>query len=128
MKEEGKPLEVNYSSAPELESTAKDAVHVPTKEEVRRRAKQAANELANYKRRLRESVDLKRLQVEEIELNIRYHNAREEYKDILEIVAKEEAAEQEATAKENKALDIEIAHKGKRRSAEEIEQAKELLK
>lgn len=108
-----------------------EAKHVPTKEEVKRRAKQAAIELADYKRRLRESVELKRLQVEEIELNIRYHEAREQYKTIMDIVAKEEEEEarlEAEQAEKNKAAqNIEIAHHGQRRTEEEIEQAKKEL-
>lgn len=66
---------------------------IPTQEELKRMRKQAAFEMAEYKRRLKESVELKRLQVDEIELNIRYYHARQEHKRIQKAIEEEEARE-----------------------------------
>lgn len=103
---------------------------VPTKEEINRMRKLEAQNLAEYKRRVRESVELKRLQVEELELNIRYFNVRQEHKKIEALIHEEEAKEQAEMQKakaaaERKASKLEVVKTGKPRTEEEIEKAKE---
>ena len=103
---------------------------VPTQEEIKRMRKQAALDLAEYKRRVRESVELKRLQVEELELNIRYYHVRQEHKKIEVLIQEEEAKEhaemQKArVAAEKKTAKLEVVKTGKPRTEEEIEKAKE---
>jgi hypothetical protein len=62
--------------------------------------KRAAMELASYKKRLKEGVELKRLQVEELELNIKYYEAKKAWLDLQpkvdELDAREQALAQKA--------------------------------
>jgi len=61
-------------------------------------AKQEATRLSQYKKNLRDGNDLKKLQVEELELNVRYFNAKklwmEAQPQLEEIEAKEQAIRQ----------------------------------
>lgn len=98
--------------------------------------KQAAADLAAYKKRLRESVELKRLQVEELELNVKYFEVNKEWKEmqpeIEEFEAQERAERQkqqedyqkmidEAKKKEGGSMeapgDIVVSKQGKPRSS-----------
>ncbi len=102
---------------------------IPTREEINRMRKLEAAQLAEYKRRVRESVELKRLQVEELELNIRYYHVRQEHKKIEVLIQEEEAKEQAEMQKaraaaERKANKLEVVKTGKPRTEEEIEKAK----
>lgn len=65
----------------------------------KRMQREAASQLSAYKKRLKESVDLKQLQVEEIELNIRYYNAKKMWLDLQPEVEKLEAREKAEIAK-----------------------------
>lgn len=102
---------------------------IPTKEEYKRMQKEAAMQLADYKRRLRESVEMKRLQVEELELNIRYHHVRQEHKKLQVLIQEEEARERaelmQKQATEEKKRKLEVVKTGKPRTEEEIAKAKE---
>lgn len=66
--------------------------------------KQQAVQLSAYKKQLRENNELKKLQVEEIELNIRYYQARKNwkgmFKEVEEFEAQEKAEYQEAQRKQ----------------------------
>lgn len=100
-------------------------MRVPTQEEIKRARKQAAMELADYKKRIKESVELKRLQVEELELNVRFYYASKEYEQVEQKIMEEEAkrkAEKQQKAKSK----IEIPHVGEARTEEEIEEAKKV--
>lgn len=104
----------------------------PTQEEIKRMRKQAAVELAEYKKRLRESVELKRLQVEELELNIKFFELRGKHRQVEAAMAEEEAMEKaqmqkmQEEAKSKTKPKIEIPHVGSARTDEEIEAAKSL--
>ena len=62
--------------------------------------KRAAEELVDYKKRIRSSNELKKLQVEELELNIAYYKNKKEWMDLApameELEAKEKAIHQKA--------------------------------
>jgi hypothetical protein len=71
--------------------------------------KQASVDLAAYKKRLTESVHLKRLQVEELELNVRYFEVNKEWKgmqpEIEEFEATERAERQKQQEEYQKMID-----------------------
>lgn len=78
--------------------------------------KQQAVNLAEYKKRLREGNDLKKLQVEELELNIRYYEGKRKWFDLREameelekeeqiLLAQEQARRQEAERLQTEALE-----------------------
>mgnify|MGYP000924530433 CR=1 FL=1 len=76
-----------------------------SQQEMKMLQKKAAMDLADYKKRLRDSVDLKRLQVEEVKLNIEYYHASKEYEKITKLMQQEEEqrkAEAEKVMKETK--------------------------
>ena len=62
--------------------------------------KRAADELANYKKRIRSSNELKELQVHELELNIAYYKNKKEWMDLTpkmeELEVQEKAIQQKA--------------------------------
>lgn len=99
-------------------------------------AKEEARQLAEYKRSLADSISLKRLQVEELELIVKYHDLRKKHAVIEEEVAQDQAkrkAEQLQREKEREpqptdeasdAKVIPIKH-GKPRSDEEIKESLE---
>ncbi len=62
--------------------------------------KRQATDLASYKKRLREGNDLKKLQVEELELNIRYYEGKRHWFDLRGPMAELEAEEQKILAEE----------------------------
>ena len=68
----------------------------------------AAVELASYRKRLKEGVELKRLQVEELELDIRYYDAKRKWLDLQpqvdELEAEEQAKMQEARRKQDELI------------------------
>jgi len=109
-----------------------EAPRLPTQEEIKRMRKQAAVDLADYKRRLRDSVELKRLQVEELELNIRFYHVRQEYKKVEVLIHEEEAKEKAEMQKfkeeqEKKKAKLQVVKAGKPRTTDEIVKAKEEL-
>ena len=63
--------------------------------------KQMEREFADYKKRLTKGNELKRLQVDEIVLNIQYHKAKKEYMELAPEIEKLEAEEAKLLAKEN---------------------------
>jgi hypothetical protein len=71
-------------------------------------AKQEATRLSAYKKNLREGNDLKKLQVEELELNNRYFHAKKEWMEVQpelqEIEAKEQAIMQKERADREKLI------------------------
>ena len=99
--------------------------------------KQEATRIANYKKNLREGNDLKRLQVDELELNVRYFNAKkawmaaqpelekidaqeqamiqEEHRRRRELIEKQKEEALEATAK--KPAEIIVPEQGKARES-----------
>ena len=99
------------------EGVVKEAVKEPTEAEKRKlqheqekqeRAmrKRAADELVDYKKRIRSSNEVKRLQVEELELNIAYYKNKKEWMDLApameELEAKEKAIQEEVQAQRRK--------------------------
>jgi hypothetical protein len=88
MSEEGKAIDMMEKMTPEQQVAAKKAF-----------AKQESTRVAAYKKGLREGNDLKKLQVEELELNVRYFNAKKLWMaaqpELQEIEAQEQAIMQE---------------------------------
>lgn len=118
----------------EVNNTEDQAPRIPTQEEFKRMRKQAAMDLAEYKRRLRESVELKRLQTEELELNIKFYHLRQEYKKVEGLMHQEEALEradrqqaEENIKNQEKKMKARVqpVPTGKPRTKEEIEEVKE---
>jgi len=72
-------------------------------------AKQEVQRLAQYKKNLRDGNDLKKLQVEELELNVRYFNAKklwmEAQPQLDEIEAKEQAIRQKEAEDRRKLIE-----------------------
>lgn len=120
MKEEGKVVEMPQTSGEKI----------PTQEHLKRMRKDTAIQLADYKKRLKESVELKRLQVEELELNIKFYHVSKEYQSIellmMEEQAKEAAERQEKMRKQQPASKLDIHFVGEARTEEEIEEAKKI--
>lgn len=88
MSEEAKAIDMMEKMTPQQQEAAKKAF-----------AKQEAGRMATYKKNLREGNDLKKLQVEELELNVRYFNAKKLWMaaqpELQEIEAQEQAIMQE---------------------------------
>lgn len=63
-------------------------------------AKQESTRIAAYKKQLREGNDLKKLQVEELELNNRYFHAKKEWMEVQPELQEIEAKEQAILQKE----------------------------
>jgi len=77
-------------------------------EQLRKQAqqrKQMETELADYKKRLMKGNELKRLQVEEVQLNIDYFKAKREYMELGPEIEKHEAKEAKILAEEQKKQD-----------------------
>lgn len=83
MSEEKKTVNMVEKMTPEQQAAA-----------IKKYQKQQAVQLSGYKKQLRENNELKKLQVEEIELNIRYYEARKKWKGMYEEVQEFEAQEQ----------------------------------
>lgn len=62
--------------------------------------RQQALQINAYKKRLREGNELKKLQVEELELNIRYYTAKRQWFDLRDKIEKLDKEEQEVLAQE----------------------------
>ena len=88
---EAKAIDMMDKMSPQQQEAAKKAF-----------AKQEATRLSQYKKNLREGNDLKKLQVEELELNVRYFNAKKAWMEaqpqLEEIEAKEQAIRQKEQA------------------------------
>ena len=102
MSEEGKAIDMMDKMTPEQQAAAKKAF-----------AKKQVADRAAYKKVLREENDLRKLQVEELELNIRYYTAKREWLDLREKVNELDAEEQA------------IIQEERRKRAELIEKQKE---
>lgn len=76
---------------------------------MKRYKKEEAVRLSAYKKGLRENVELKRLQVEELELNIRYYDAKVKWRDMIPKVEELEAIEQAEAMKVRKEREALIA-------------------
>ena len=82
MSEEAKAINMMDKMTPQQQEAAKKAFQ-----------KKQVTELAAYKKGLREGNDLKKLQVEELELNIRYYDAKRKWLDLQPEVEKLDAEE-----------------------------------
>ena len=91
----------------------------PEQQEAAQKAfqKQQVVKRAAYKKELREENDLRKLQVEELELNIRYYNAKRTWLDLREKV-NELDAEEQALIQEERRKRAELIEK-QRKEAEE---------
>ena len=82
MSEEGKAIDMMEKMTPEQQVAAKKAFQ-----------KKRVADIAAYKKGLREGNDLKKLQVEELELNIRYYENKRKWLDLREKVNELDAEE-----------------------------------
>ena len=95
---------LSVKSPEEIKEEVLKPHEIAQREKMKRKA--AADELSSYKKRLKESVELKELQVRELELNVQFYNASKAWTElqpeIEELRAKEQAeikASEEAQAK-----------------------------
>jgi predicted RNase H-like nuclease (RuvC/YqgF family) len=88
--------------------------------------KRQAMDLADYKKRLREGNDLKKLQVEELELNIRYYHAKREWFDLREKLEQLDNEEQEVLAQEAAKRKQEVENLRKEAAKKKKEVAKKI--
>lgn len=84
---------------PVVLSKAQEAERARMEKEMRKRA---AMDLADYKKRLRENNELKRLQVEELELNISFYENKKKWMDLAPAMEELEAREKAIIAEERK--------------------------
>ncbi len=102
---EAKAIDMMEKMTPEQQAAAKKAF-----------AKKQALDLVGYKKRLREGNDLKTLQVQELDLNIRYYKAKREWFDLREPMQKLDEEErmiieEERLIREKMRIDAEETHK-----------------
>lgn len=131
MKEEGKEV------AMEVEGIVKEATPKTEKQikqeqqEAAKRAallqKHVAQELADYKRRLRESVEMKRLQVEELKLNLEYFHYRKELQSVEKEMSEMEAKEKAQLKAEEESKKVIPIKRGKPKNDAEIAEAKSVM-
>jgi hypothetical protein len=85
--------------------------------------KQAASELADYKKRIRASNELKQLQVDELRLNLEYYKYRKELKDLApemeEFEALMEAEQKEFQERQRKEYEEYISQQKKKEEEKE---------
>ena len=92
MSEEGTPIiDMFDKMTPEQQAAAKKAFQ-----------KQQSVDRTAYKKALREGNDLKKLQVEELELNVRYYNSKREWLDLRDKVNALDAEERAIMQEENR--------------------------
>ena len=112
MSEEAKAIDMMEKMTPEQQAAAKKAF-----------AKQESTRLSAYKKNLREGNDLKKLQVEELELNVRYFNAKKLWMaaqpELQEIEAQEQAIVQKERADREKLIKEQREKAEKKVAAEE---------
>lgn len=102
--------------------------------EMKRQEREEALRFADYKKRLKESVEVKRLQVEELELNVKFYKVSKEYEQISKLIEEEEALRKAEALKMKEDIEkkskqkLEKVKVGKPRTDEEIEKNQELLK
>jgi len=91
---------------------------------MKRHQKAEAMRLADYKKGLQKNVELKRLQVEELELNIRMYNAKVKWRamrsDVEELDAKEQAEYQEEMKQRKALIDAQREEAEKAVAAEKV--------
>jgi hypothetical protein len=80
----------------------------PTLDQIKRMRKAEAMDFAEYKRRLRDSVELKKLQVEELELNVKYYHVRKEYDRVEKLVADEEAVKKAEAMRMREEIELKV--------------------
>ena len=73
---------------------------MPTQAQIKAMQKQQAAEFAAYKKNLRENVEVKELQVKELELSLRYLKARIDWLDAQPEIEKLEAREAQQKAQD----------------------------
>ena len=77
--------------------------------QIKQYKKQQAMQLSNYKRELASNVEIKRLQVEELELNVKYYHAKMAWRELQskveELEAKEKAEIAEMREKRQKEME-----------------------
>jgi len=96
--EEGKSVDMMEKMTPAQQEAA-----------MKRYKKEEAVRLSAYKKGLKENVELKRLQVEELELNIRYYDAKVKWRDMIPKVEELDAQEQAEAQKAHKEREALIA-------------------
>lgn len=94
--------EVLKNNVPEVEKKP------PTLEQIKKMRKAEAMDFAEYKRRLRDSVELKKLQVEELELNVKYFHVRKEYDRVEKLVADEEAVKKAEAMRMREEIELKV--------------------
>ena len=109
---EGKAIDMMEKMSPQQQEAAKKAF-----------AKQEAQRLAAYKKNLREGNDLRKLQVEELELNIRYYDAKRKWLDLRDKV-NELDAEEQAIIQEEQRRRKELIEKQKEEALKATEKEK----
>ncbi len=114
MSEEGKAIDMMEKMTPEQQAAARKAF-----------GKKQATDLALYKKNLREGNDLKKLQVEELELNVRYYEYKRKWLDLRPAVnaldAEERAIMQEEERKRTEFIKKQEAETAKRMESERPE-------
>lgn len=97
VKDDGTSKPLNLSSSQPPAPVPLTQAQQERQEKINR--KQAADDLADYMKRLRKSNEMKTLQVEELRLGIAYYNAKMEFRNLKpkmdELDAREEAEEKE---------------------------------
>lgn len=90
--------------------------------------KQAEAELADYKKRMRSSNEMKQLQVEELELAVKYYHAKVAFRELQpkmdELDAKEEAERLELQKKQKEEYEAYIKKQKELEEAKEKEESK----
>ena len=111
-----------------VEAKAQIFTKAQHQEQLRKQAeqrKQMETELANYKKRLTKGNELKRMQVEEIQLNIDYYKAKKEYIDLGPEIEKLEAKEKALIAEDQKKQEKAMKEMKEKMEKEQKEQEKE---
>ena len=107
------------------------AQHQKQLREQQEQHKQMERELNDYKKRITKGNELKRLQVEEIQLNINYYKAKREYLDLAPDIEKLDAEEAELLAAEQEkqrvAMEEMKAKMAKQKEENEKEKAPEII-
>jgi hypothetical protein len=103
--EEGVQVQAEVVEKPVMPTKAEIEEQKRTQAIIRKRAIQ---ELADYKKRLRESNELKELQVKEFELNIAYFKNKKEWMDLGPELEALEAREQAIIAEQRKKKQMQL--------------------
>ena len=104
VKEEGKVIDM--SGAAKAAADGSRTMTPQEQQKAEREYKQRQQrEFEEYKKNLKKGNELKKLQVEELELNIRYYDAKRKWLDLQPDVAKLDAEEQALIQKEQAAYE-----------------------